>query len=390
MILLLSQHLRGTIVAMTVTIDKIVSGGDGMGRLDGKVVFVPFALPGEVHRVRPVQEKKSFIKAESEEILEVSSKAVPRKDSFCPLYARCGGCNLQHMPYEEQLKTKVSLALESLTRLGGDEVASFFTKPPEISPSPETGYRNRAQFHRRGDCLGFHSRNSHELIPIDYCPLLSEGINNFLKEHKIGDLPSQERFTIFGTETQSWLEGCHNRIELSLMDRVFQFSPDLFFQSNLTLFPQLLEDVLNFAGEGDTFMDLYSGVGVFARFLEERFDRGTAVESSLGALKFARMNLSKTEFFEEPVEKWCRKSGGEPLDFLVVDPPRTGLSRTAREGVLAMKPAKFCYVSCDPVTQARDLKDLLSGGFRLQDYRLYDFYPQTSHMESVAFLEYSL
>lgn len=358
-----------------------------MGRLDGKIVFVPFALPGEVHKIRIVQEKKGFSRAESLEILEGESGGVLRREPFCPLYGTCGGCNMQHLSYEDQLKTKSALAYDSLKRLGGNGVVDSLSGEPEIVPSPEKAYRNRAQFHRRGDCLGFRSRNSHDLVPLESCPLLAGGINRFLGNHKIGSLPSLERFTLFGTEEEYWVEGVDRQIETELSGKRIRFSPELFFQSNLTLFPTLLDDVIRFAGEGERFLDLYSGVGVFSLFLEDHFKEGTAVESSRGALRFARGNLSKTDFYEEPVEKWVRKKSRKKLDFLVVDPPRTGLSRIARESVRALEPKRLCYVSCDPVTQSRDLKELVSGGFRLLDYRLYDFYPQTAHMEAVAFLE---
>ncbi len=379
---------RGYNRAMIVAIEKIVSGGEGMGRIDGKVVFVPLSLPGEVHRVRPVQDKKGFLRAESVEILEQGEMRFPRREPFCPLYGLCGGCNLQHLAYGDQLEAKREIALDGLIRLGG--FSERAGNPPPISLSPEKGYRNRAQFHRRGDNLGFLGRGSHDLVPLRTCPLLAGGINRFLEHHSLGDLPSRDRFTLFGMEEQCWTEGDGKDITLTLREREISFRAELFFQSNLTLFETLLGDVLDWGGEGETFMDLYSGVGVFAAFLEGKFARGVAVESSRGALAFARKNLIKTEFFEEPVERWASRNRKDAPDFIVVDPPRTGLSRSARETLLKLGSPRLAYVSCDPVTQARDLKELAGGGYRLADYRLYDFYPQTAHLESVAFLERSL
>lgn len=359
-----------------------------MGRMeDGKVVFLPMSLPGETHRIKPVQEKRGYLKAESEMILEKADNGMARRTPFCRHFGYCGGCNLQHMTYEDQLKTKVDMVLDSMSRLGGEKVLASLPGDLPIFRGPEKNYRNRAQFHQKRGYLGFHQRNSHDLLPLDECPLLSGGINNFLKDYKNFYLPSRDRFTVFGTHDQFWVEGIHKSIEVDLLGKKLRFAPELFFQSNLAQFPKLLNDVIQFAGQGETFLDLYSGVGVFALFLEDRFSKGVAVESSRGALKFARTNLSKTNFYEESVEKWARKRAHDRLDFLVVDPPRTGLSQKAMETVIKLAPKKFCYVSCDPITQSRDLKFLLDKDFRLANYKLYDFYPQTSHMESVAFLE---
>ncbi len=358
-----------------------------MGRVDGKIVFVPLALPGETHRVTTISDKKGFVRAESEEILETAPSSVERAEPFCPLFGKCGGCNMQHLSYEAQLKAKVDMALDTLSRQGGENLAGVFSENPIIHPSPDRGYRNRAQFHRRGDLAGFRARNSHELVPLSHCPLLTEGINHYIGRGRSGSFPSRERFTLLGDGENCWVEGIHRRAQIDLMGKKILLNPGLFFQSNLSLFPKLVEKVLAFAGDGETFIDLYSGVGVFAMFLEDRFEKGVAVESSRGALEYARMNLTKTDFYEEPVEKWVEKEARLTPDFLVVDPPRTGLSRTAREAVLALAPHRISYVSCDPVTQARDLKELTAGKYRLAGYELFDFYPHTSHMEGLAHLE---
>ena len=132
-------------------------------------------------------------------------------------------------------------------------------------------------------------------------------------------------------------------------------------------------------------MDLYCGVGLFSVFMKQRFSHITAIELNPRVEPFYRKNMGdySYEFFGQSLEKWLRRKGRSQADFILVDPPRTGLSEQARSFLIQMKVPELCYVSCDPVTQARDTKELLQAGYVPDSARGFDFYPQTHHMETV-------
>jgi 23S rRNA (uracil1939-C5)-methyltransferase len=358
-----------------------------MGRIQGKVVFIPMTLPGETHKIEVVQEKKGYSRGESLELLELTRQPYVRTAPFCPHYGICGGCNLQHISYEDQLSVKKEIAIDHYNRLGGITFARNSIKEPKIVRSPDKAYRNRIQLHFKEGKLGFKKRKSHNIVDIKNCPLLVKGINDYLEEERENDF-DEKRINIFGTQESSWVEGRDRKISLPVKNRLISFSPELFFQSNLTLLPALLDQVCQFAGQGEHFLDLYSGVGLFAAFLEDSFQSGTAVESARGALKFGKENLKKTEYYEKKVEDWAKRRQAMSLDFAVVDPPRTGLSRETVDLLGKLKPRRLAYVSCNPVTHGRDLKLLSERGFQLDLISLYDFYPHTSHLESLALLKY--
>lgn len=373
---------------MDVTIEKLVNGGDGMGYARDKAVFVPLALPGETHRIEIIQEKKRFIRGESLEMIDGGGSFFPRIEPTCPLFGRCGGCNLQHLSYDNQLQFKRDSAINDYFHLGGIDFGKDGLALPNILPSREFGYRNRAQFHRKQTSVGFMKRRSRHVQNLSHCPLLADGLNEFLRKKKGKDLPEKERFILFGTEGRYWTEGIDGRVDIELMGKPVSFAPGLFFQSNLSMVEPVIRDIADFAGTGESLLDLYGGVGLFSLFLEDRFSRILVVESSRGAKKWGLINLKHGEYREITVEKWSKNlDWKDKIDFLVVDPPRSGLSSAAVNLLNRLKPKKMAYVSCNPVTQARDLKLLLSAGHRLRKITLYDFYPQTSHLESVALME---
>lgn len=367
-----------------LSISRLVAGGDGLGFIDGKAVFVPGVLPGERVRIRVARRRKDYDRGALLEVLEPSAHRVT---PGCRYAGVCGGCDWLHIRYEEQLRQKSSIAAEALRRTGGIE-----RPEPAIEASEPWGARNRAQLHVAGNGgLGYMGAGSTRVVAVDACPIVVPALQGLFRG-EASRPPGLERFTVFGAGSGSSrvlaVEGTDDDRELAVtvVGRRIVFSVGCFFQSNLPALEKLLSWILAGIG-GGTAADLYCGVGLFASFLSERFSRIICVESSAMSISFARRNVAGTshEFYPMSVEQWITTSASrEALDAAVVDPPRAGLGPEVRQWLAENGPPRLLYVSCNPVTLARDLAGLLAGGYVLDDLRLFDFYPQTSHIEAAA------
>jgi len=362
------------------TIAKLVAGGDGLAFHDGKAVFIPGVLPGERVEARVTWRRKDFERAT---LVRVTVPSPERVTPACPLAGDCGGCDWMHISYAEQLRQKVSLVREALRRTGGIEREAI-----EIVPSPPLGSRNRAQLHRDGaGRLGYMAAGAHRIVPVKGCPIAVPGIGSFFAGHEPAPA-GLDRFTVFSDGSWAAAEGRDDDRDLSVVvcAKRIEFSVGCFFQSNLAALSQLVPWAVE-GLSGGTAADLYSGVGLFASFLLPRFSRMICVESSAMSIGYARRNVGgqESEFHPMSVEHWIASGAARgPFDAVVVDPPRIGLSPEVRAWLGSAKPARLTYVSCNPVTLARDLADLIRAGMILDDLRLFDFYPQTSHVEAVA------
>jgi 23S rRNA (uracil1939-C5)-methyltransferase len=397
-------------------VEKLVPGGDGLARHEGKVVFVPGALPGEKVRVRLRESRKDFARAEIEAVLAPSPERIAAP---CPVAGRCGGCEWQHIAYPEQLRQKVSMVQDALRRVGG-----IIRPDPAIEAGNPWGYRSRARLQAApGGRLGFLARGSHEVVPIETCPVAHPALDALIRAGVPGEIAKRDA----GGSLMAWGHGSTSALaplasgprggrrdegdpdsespalstpaqgpgsevlRAGILGKAIEFDLRCFFQSNVGLLEKLIPFALD-GLSGSTAMDLYCGVGLFGAFLADRFDRILAVESNPASLDFARRNIPGTghRFLEGRLEDLAAQGrlGEETPDAVVVDPPRAGLDGEVREWLRDARPPKLVYVSCNPVTLARDLKDLAAAGFVLKDLRLFDFYPQTAHIESVARLDY--
>lgn len=398
-------------VPLEMTVEKLVPGGDGLARHEGKVVFVPGSLPGERIRARLTESKKDFARAE---ILEILAPSPDRTTPPCPLAGRCGGCDWQHISYAAQLRQKLAMAADALKRIGGMEWPDL-----AIEAGEPWRYRNRAQLHRApGGGLGFLGRGSHDVIPVPSCPVADPALDALLTSSPAvpdsGEPASRgatERFMAWGyshgagslgalapmgsargrgSEDEAALEG--REIAVDILGKTIRFDLRCFFQSNAAMVEKLLPYALEGLA-GKRAMDLYCGVGLFGAFLADRFRSVLAVEENAAALAYARKNIPGTGnvFLEGRLEDLVLQGrlgdSGEAPEAVIVDPPRPGLDQAVRDWLIETKPPRLVYVSCNPVTLARDLKSLIGSGFVLKDLRLFDFYPQTAHVEAVAKLE---
>lgn len=383
-------------VTAEVSIDKWVYGGDAMARIEGRVVFVPFALPGETVKVGL---KQGDMHATLTEIVQPSAERVTAP---CPLFTRCGGCHYQHAPYEFQLARKVDILREQLRRVGKikweGEIATI--------SGPALGYRNRGQFHLHNGKIGYLAAGSHNLVPVDgECPISSPRLNQALAEMRErmpdrrfpGFVHSLELFTdetnvqvnILETDkpvAKSFYEWCGSTVALEYATKFgkFRVSPRSFFQVNRFLIEQLVDTAIGDASGGSA-LDLYAGVGLFSLPLARKFKKVAAVEGGVTAARDLEVNAENAglviQHLQGRVEDHLARITATP-DFVVADPPRAGLGKTVVSHLARLKPARLTIVSCDPATLARDIAGLTD--YKIEKLTLIDLFPQTYHLETVA------
>lgn len=377
-------------------IDDLSNLGEGVGRIDGWVVMVPFTLPGERVRARIWRNKKNFSDADLVTVLEASPQRVSPP---CPIFGECGGCQYQHLSYEGQLAWKTRQIRELLRRIGGIEI--------EVEPchgSPETyGYRSKITPHYDGPRdgkigpIGFQRFANRSIIDVPQCPIASPAINAALPEAR-----AEVRATVAKRRRGGTLllrdsrEGVStdNRETLTEMigDRTFQFVAGEFFQNNPHILPDLVEYALDQASGLPFLVDAYCGVGVFGICGAKRFERIHGVELNANAIALARANaqingVTNIDFVIGEAEAiFARLEFPAAETAVILDPPRKGCDELFLRQLFAFAPARIVYVSCGPDTQARDLRLILDAGYRLERVQPFDLFPQTRHIENVATL----
>jgi 23S rRNA (uracil1939-C5)-methyltransferase len=391
-------------------VEKLVYGGDGLGRVDGRVVLVPFVLPGERVQVRTQIEKTGLLRALPRQVLETAPERVVAP---CPYFARCGGCHYQHMPYESQVAAKRGILAEALRRIGklepGVEIATAAGEPWH--------YRNRAQLQTRGVQLGYLEPRSHKLCPIESCPISSPKINaviSILKDMLCDSrwprfVRSVELFTneddlqlhVVDSErpvARRFFEWCGERIpglaagplEYTAAGTQYRVSRGSFFQVNRFLTDRLVELALESAA-GSTALDLYAGVGLFSLPMARRFQAVTAVETGATAARDLEFNAARAGLAIRSVRSLAESylaTLAAPPDFLLADPPRAGLGKAVLEHLTRLRPPLMTIVSCDPATLARDLAGLGVAGYAIEQMTMVDLFPQTYHLETVVRLRH--
>ena len=424
---------------LEVEIERLLPGGVGLAHAEELTIFVSLAAPGDVVRVAidRIQGKVGFAS-----IVEIVKPSPLRIEPPCPYFGRCGGCDFQQLTYESQLNAKVEIIRDCLRRIAKIEI------PIEIPiiPSPnQWHYRARAMWQVDASTsgekqLGYFERGSNRVCDVEYCAVLVPELQTTLEqvrtEFRATEAPERLRDieVVMGNEGVSVappLAGFKTDIVTRVIgNETYHFSAEAFFQVNHELLVPLISEALrnadraeNNAGagaapltpftngaaesKGKIAVDLYSGVGLFTLPLARRFERVIGVEGSARATEFARRNfefakrgssptvgeglerrLGKVEIFNARVGDWLKQHSGStgPIDFLLLDPPRTGCENRDIAGIQALHPERITYVSCDPATLARDLKKLITGGYSLDSVVAFDMFPQTHHVETIAHL----
>ncbi len=381
-------------VEETLTIEKLVYGGEGLARLEGKVVLTPCVLPGEVVRAETERAKNDLWRGRLIEVLQPSASRVT---PGCPYFQRCGGCQYQHIDYPFQVEQKRDILREALQRVGKIE----FTGEIGIVSGEPWNYRNRVQLHIADGKAGYFTQGSRDLCAIDHCPIASPKLNDTiakLKEVLAGFRSVSTAIELFTNETE---------VQVNVVDRVprqalsalmtlgvttpieykgFRVSRNSFFQVNRFLIDRLVECAVA-EERGNWTVDLYAGVGLFAVKLAEHFGKVTAVESSGSSLRdlahnFGPLGLSMASV-NANVEDYL-KALDETPDFILADPPRAGLGKLVVKELARIRPPRLTIVSCDPATLARDLQGLIAENYRIDKITLVDLFPQTFHLETVV------
>jgi 23S rRNA (uracil1939-C5)-methyltransferase len=404
---------------LEVEIERILPGGVGLAHAEGRTLFVSLAAPGDVVRVTIDQVRGKVAFASIKEIIR---PAPVRVEPPCPYFGRCGGCDFQQLAYEAQLNAKVEIIRDCLRRLGG------IAEPPEISmmPSPDPWhYRARAEWQvdLPNQRLGYFERGSRTVCDVAECAVLVPALERQLEELRAqmrsGTLPDAVRdvqaaagdegvslaLTLRSADAPPAPAPSAREVTRTISGERYHFNAEAFFQTNLELLPSLLECAIGDAA-GDTAIDLYCGVGLFTLPLARRFKRVVGVEANGRATAFARRNLESrsptvregsqakvapptvgnVRIVTSRVGDWLSENSRAfgAVDFLLLDPPRAGAENRDIAGILALRPRRISYVSCDPATLARDLKKLITGGYSLDSVAAFDMFPQTHHVETVA------
>ena len=412
-----------------LTIEKPAAGGRMLARHNGRVVFVHGGIPGE--RVRACLEKveRQLAFASVTEILEPSPDRRPTAD------LRCGGCSYAHIAYPRQLALKAELVREALARLGHIELNA----PVAVQASPERAYRLKARFHVSGGRVGFYREGTHELCDaaatgqlrddsvaavvaaVDAARRIAPVVAAELSENIAAD---QRVVRLEGTAdeviptpaleaamTAAALSGCSSSSgqEMRVVgipvvtDPVWvltagraasgqlQRHAESFFQANRYLLPDLVTTVLDSVPAPGDVVDLYAGVGLFSISLAHTGrQRVIAVEGSRTSVSDLMANASSCgdaiSVVFASVEEFLARNR-HPAGTIIVDPPRTGMSRTALQAVIRARAERLVYVSCDPPTLARDARRLLDAAYRLSSLRAFDLFPNTPHVETVIVFE---
>ena len=376
---------------ISLTIDTIAFGGDGIGRAENVVVFVPFTARGDVAEVEIREAKKRYLRGRLRNLITPSPDRV---DPPCPYYRRCGGCHYQHIEYGSQLEMKGRQVAEVFERIG--KFAAPPVEPVLASPAPY-GYRGKGEFHveRSRDgaySVGFMDVGGSRLVDIERCAIMEESINEQLAylRQPMHAAPRVDRYVIWSHTGRS--EEKHVVRIVKGMEILVPFEG--FFQANTALTDGLVDTVVSLAGAGpdETVLDLYCGSGLFPLFLAPSRAKLIGVEIDGEAVDSARLNMQRhgienAVFHQGDVRDVLEREFGEgkmPVDAVVLDPPRTGCEKEVVDLVIGLRPSRIVYVSCDPATLARDARMLVDGGYTLVTVRPVDMFPQTKHIEAVA------
>lgn len=365
-------------------IEAVATGGEGIGRDDGKAVFVPGAVPGDLVDVEVVADKPRYARARIVAMVQPSPHRIPMP---CPHASECGGCSWQMVERSVQARWKEVAVVSALQRIGG---FTDVTVHPIRTPGPDYGYRNRIDLHPSDRGPGFHRAGTHDVVPIQVCLLAASPVAALL-DSVIGRSVSDPLTIRAGLATgEAVVIGAgHARPGEAVITEIvagvrFQISGRAFFQPNTAGADTLVELVDLAAGQATgTFVDTYAGVGLFSGTVGRRFERIVAIESNRVAAADLARNVPAAEVVARPAASGLSATDRQP-DVLVVDPPRTGLDGGALEAVLRVSPRTLVSVSCDPATFARDARRLVDDGYDLEWVQPVDQFPQTPHVETVA------
>lgn len=394
-------------------------GAFSLGRYDGKIVLIKGIIPKEKAEVIITEERKDYLTAQAFKILEPSPDRV---NPPCEYFNNCGGCQLQYIKYERQIKVKEEILLDCLKRIGHIEIS---LSEPLFENT--WNYRHRGQFKISRGLIGFYKERSIDVVDIKKCLIMKEEINEYLRRVRDGFLNKEnsalsEIAITYGNSAIVSVKYSGNspeRIAKILLDigfsgvvidlnkrylsfknkytvfgldsLMYALSPMSFLQSHWRLNQSVVRFIKNNLKplKGLRVLDLYAGAGNFSLPLFDEADEIVGIEENPFAIEDGRKNLELNRiknyrFIHSSVETY---DFVEPFDVFIIDPPRAGLSNRVVDKILGLSklPERIVYMSCNPTTLSRDLRKL-SLKYMIESVRLIDFFPQTYHVEALVFL----
>jgi 23S rRNA (uracil1939-C5)-methyltransferase len=363
---------------LTLRIEDVAFGGEGVARLDEFVVFIPFTASGELVEAQVTEVRKRFARAKLLRVLDASPKRVEPR---CRYFGECGGCQYQHLAYEAQLELKRKQVADIFQRIGGLDPAVV----APIIPCPQPyGYRNRIMIRsqwdkfKQGLNIGFIRADSRLVVDIEECQIAEPALNREIGRVRAHPPPKGGLKVVLRIPPTGW-----------------EVPPDSFFQNNLFLLPKLVEVVRERLRDSGLrrLADVYCGVGFFSLEVADLVDSFAGVELDRLAIEAARRNAARRgithgHFVSGPAEELLpgllAQSRPEATAVLL-DPPRKGCRTETLQTLRQVRPGQILYVSCHPATMARDLNVLCAGHvFSVAHVIPLDMFPQTSHVECVA------
>ena len=388
-----------------IEILKLDHQGRGIGKINNKIIFIKNALPKELVEVKIEKDKKNYLKGTVTKYIKKSDKRIKPK---CPYYEQCGGCNLMHINYQDQIEYKQE-KIENIIHKYVDK----FIKVNKIIPCENIyNYRNKITFHVNNK-IGLYEDNTNNIIEIDKCLLADNKINKILKELKTLKL-NKDEITVRSSYNDSLIYyknkdniinvSCNNIINNNtiikgnnyiiekLKDFKFIISPTSFFQVNTQQTIILYDLIKELAkpNKNDILLDLYCGTGTIGLYLSKESKEILGIEINKEAIIDANKNkalnnIKNAKFIAGDAKEIIKKLKYKP-DIIIVDPPRSGLYKGMIKDLINFKANKIIYVSCDPITLSRDLQELKEQ-YIIKEIQPVDLFPNTYHIEDIVLLE---
>ena len=395
---------------------RLNNEGEGVGIIDGITTFIPYALPNEFVKVKINNIYDNYATGTLKEIIKKSSDRI---DPICPYFYECGGCNLMHLNYEKQLEFKKE-KIESIFK----KISNENIKVNNIYFDKELNYRNKITLKVDKNKIGYYKEKSNELIEIDNCYLVDNKINDVIKNIKlfiekyIDNNISEIMIRIIDNKIMISLDNISLNYKDVFIDRFnylnsiyinnnlvygekvlqetidnfkFNISPNSFFQVNKNVSKMMYEKAVSYIDKSDITLDLYSGTGTITSLLSKKSKKVIGIEVNKDAVMDANENIknngiTNVEFICDKVENKIDTLKKLNINNIVLDPPRSGSDRKTLKQILEINPEKIIYISCNPVTLARDY-NILKEKYVLKEINAYDMFPNTYHVETVMVLE---
>lgn len=392
-------------------IDSLDHYGRGITKIGNKITFVNNALPNEIVDLKIDKDKKKYMEAS---VLKYTKESNERVSVKCPYYNYCGGCNIMHLNYDNQLKFKQNKIRNIIDKYLDKNILVNDI----IGSNNCFNYRNKVTFQVKEN-IGFYKNNSYELISIDNCLISSELINNSIKYLNKLDLKHINKITcrIGSNNLMIIVETNKKDLNIDSIKEIsksiylkynnsyihvfgdkyiyenigkfkYMISPDSFFQINIDVCTKLYNKIKEYVGINKNILDLYCGTGSIGIFISEG-NNVIGIEKNQYAIKDANENKKINNV--KNIEFICGDSGNKTNnlnfnpDIIIVDPPRSGLNKETINNIIKFNAKEIIYVSCDPMTLVRDL-NVLKKHYKIKEITPFDMFPNTYHVESVAIL----